>query len=142
MSAQTPVRNTWKVLVTAEETGGRVAIVEGCLRHGTAPPRHVHSREDVYVYVLCGRLSFVLGGERYECTAGSGLLLPRGDEHVFTVETSSACALLVITPAGLETCLGELEELERDSADGHHIERLIALAARFGVAITGPARSP
>lgn len=139
--AETQTGNNWMVLVTGEETGERVAIAEACLGHGTESPRLIHSREDVYIYVLDGRLTIERDGERFDRAAGSGLLLPRGSEHTLTVESPAARLLLAISPAGLERCLGELEELEHAGSSELHVERLVALAARFGVAITGPARA-
>ena len=47
--------NPVSLLVTAEETQGRFALVETVVSRGEQPPMHSHTREDELVYVLPGR---------------------------------------------------------------------------------------
>ena len=58
-----------RVLVDGEATGGRLALLETRERRGAGPPRHVHMREDELVYVLAGRLTVEVGGERRQAVA-------------------------------------------------------------------------
>ena len=133
------------LLVTGEETAGRFAVVETRERRGAEPPRHVHTREDELVYVLEGEVTFYAGGERIACPAGACLLLPRGCEHTFVVESGEARLLVLLLPAGLE---GYYRELSRPGEQGGEpaqdgrldVERLVTVAARYGVEITGPPR--
>ena len=132
-----------RVLVGGEATGGRLALVETRERRGAGPPRHVHMREDELVYVLAGRLTVELGGAARDCPAGTCLLLPRGGEHTYRVESAEARLLIVLLPAGLEGCYRELGQLTvgPDGAPGagsDWVERLVSTAARYGVEITGP----
>lgn len=129
----------WKVLVPGEHTNGRFALLETHRHQGKEPPRHVHSREDELVYVLDGLLRFDLEGERFDGPAGSLTLLPRGREHAFTLVTPEARLLVLLSPAGLERCLEDLTEPDVSGTEQQLGERLIATAARYGVAITGPA---
>jgi hypothetical protein len=64
-------------------------------------------------------------------------VLPRGIEHYYVVESDPARLLVVVTPAGLERCLEEVRSTGRMT-----VERLITIAARYGVTITGPAPEP
>ncbi len=126
----------WAVLVPGDLTEGRFAIVETRARRGSEPPRHVHSREDELIYVLEGRVTFDRDGERLDGPAGTWVFLPRGCEHTYAVESAAVRLLVILSPAGLETCRCEPE------ADQPGVERLVAIAARYGVAITSPGWPP
>ena len=122
-------------LVRGEATGGRLAVVELLELQGHEPPRHLHANEDEVVCVLEGSLTVCVGEDVHRATAGACLLLPRGTEHGYALETGSARLLVVLIPAGLEGFFGEADAAPSSAG----VERLIAVAARYGVAITGPA---
>lgn len=134
------VTGTWTVLIAGEQTGGRFAVIEARERRCAAPPHHVHSREDEFIVVLEGQLTVDLNGERIECSPGTWVFLPRGSDHTFSVQSPEARLLVVLSPAGLECCLGELVRAAQSEAEPHRIERLVSVAARYGVTITGPGR--
>ena len=122
-----------RTLVAGSATGNRLALLEIKGSAGRGIVRHVHELEDEVVYVLEGELTFFIGEEVHCAQPGSCLILPRGIEHSYVVESGSARLLVAVTPAGLE---GLLEEVTRiDRAD---VERLITVAARYGITITGP----
>ena len=137
-----PAGSQWTVLVAGEQTEGRFAVVEIRQRPGAASPRHMHSREDELIYVLEGRVTFDRDGERLDGPSGTWLFLPRGSEHTFAVESAEARLLVMLAPAGLERCLGESGQPDDPVAEQQGIERLVATAARYGVAITGPGSQP
>ena len=122
-------------LVRGDATGGRLAVVELHEVRGHEPPRHLHADEDELVYVLEGELTVCVGEEVHRAPAGTCLFLPRGTDHGYAVESATARLLVVLAPAGPEGFVGEATA----SADADGVERLIATAARYGVAITGPA---
>ena len=125
-------------LVHGAETDGRLALVALDEVQGHEPPRHLHADEDEVVYVLGGALTFWVGGEARRVGAGACLLLPRGTEHGYAVETGTARLLIVLAPAGCEgfvTAVGP-------PTDEAGLEHLIATAARHGIAITGPPPTP
>jgi len=124
------------ILVDGEETGGRFALVETVEVWGGGLPRHRHHWEDEALYVLEGELAVCLGDERIAASAGTVVLLPRGVEHAVAAVTQEARALAVFTPAGFEGFYRELGEAAPD------LERLVAMAARFGCEITGRAPVP
>jgi len=136
--------NQWTVLIAGEQTDGRFAVVEARVRQGVDIPRHIHSREDELILVLEGRVIFDRDGEWLDGPAGTWLSLPRGCEHTFAVESLEARLLVVLSPAGLEHCqwVCEVDASDDATADQQRVERLVANAARYGVAITGPARPP
>jgi quercetin dioxygenase-like cupin family protein len=128
----------WKttVLVGGEESEGRLAVIECEGVRGDALPLHVHDNEDEVLCVLEGELTVLLGGEELSAPANAAVVLPRGVEHSFVVESERARVLIVFSPAG---CEGLLEEMGRAAGgEGHEIERLVGVAARYGVDFTGP----
>lgn len=125
-----------RLLVSGQESLGRVAVIEMNASHGSGGPLHVHSREDELVYVLEGSVTFYRDGERIDAEAGSVQFLPCGSEHTFSVESSEARLLVLVFPAGLEAALTE------QPTGPPSFEHLVATAALAGVSITGPARQP
>ena len=123
------------IRMRGEATGGRLAVVELHEVKGHEPPRHLHANEDEVVYVLEGALTVCVGADTQRAIAGTCLFLPRGTEHGYALESGSARLLVVLAPAGLE---GFFEEADASPSKAG-VERLIAVAARYGVAITGPA---
>ena len=132
-SGRNPARVT--VLVAGEATGGRLVLLATRETTGSEPPRHLHDHEDEIVYVLAGTLTFWVGDEARRVAAGDCLLLPRGIEHGYAVESGEARLLVVLAPAGLAGYL-DLAAAGNGEAD---VERLVTAAARHGIAITGPA---
>lgn len=123
------------VLVTGEATGGRLVLLTTRETSGHEPPRHLHDHEDEVVYVLEGSLTFWIGAETRRVATGDCLLLPRGIEHGYAVESREARLLVVLSPTGLDGFLGLLET----SHGRANVEQLVTTAARHGIAITGPA---
>jgi quercetin dioxygenase-like cupin family protein len=128
---------TARVLVTGQETGGQLAMIETRLEKGASQPMHVHQDEDVIVYVLAGEVAFYLDGDRHTCREGGCLVLPIGREHSFIVESVEARLLVILMPGGLERLYDELRGPDSSTVAG--VERLVTAAARHGVSITGPA---
>lgn len=124
-------------LVDGAQTGGRVALVEFRVGSGQEPPLHMHRWEDEIIYMLEGEVTFYIGGEPCEVPAGTCLLLPRGVEHCYRVESGEVRLLVVVAPAGIEGLYAELDGLEAGGRTD--LERLVTVAARYGVTIIGPA---
>ena len=133
-----------RVVVSGDETGGRFALVETLARRGAEPPLHLHTREDELVYVLAGCVAFCRGDRDLRCGPGDGVLLPRGCEHTYRVESGEAWLLVLLAPAGLEGLYLELAVPSDGSRGPGAVDRrqdfewLVTVAARYGVAITGP----
>jgi quercetin dioxygenase-like cupin family protein len=127
---------TIRMLVSGAETSGRIALIEILARRSAASPRHLHHWEDEFVYVLEGEVAFHLDGQRLLRPAGTGLFLPVGREHAYAVVSEEARLLVVMAPAGLEGCLVDLTGTAGDGSPA--VERLVTLAARYGIEITGP----
>ncbi|MDQ4099332.1 MAG: cupin domain-containing protein [Chloroflexota bacterium] len=128
------ISNPVDLLLGGHDTEGRVALVFSIERSGCEPPLHRHRNEDEIVYVLAGELTFYVNGERRRVLTGECLLLRRGVEHGYRVESEEACLLTVVMPSGLESYFLELDK----DAGTVDIERLVTVAARYGIEITGP----
>lgn len=133
------VRRPARIVMAGEISGGKFTIVETDAAYGADPPCHIHAHEDEVVYVLAGRALVQVGEQFNTVGIGECFFLPRGCEHAILAESSEVGLLLITLPGGIE---GYYRELDRASeAEAENVERLIAIAARYGLTITGPAMS-
>lgn len=126
------------LLATGTETGGNFALIETRAVKGAGALRHIHKREDELVYLLEGRMLFERGGVRIALGAGECLFLPRAVEHSYRVESDEARLLTTVSPAGIEGYVREMDESQGSAARFQDIERIVVIAARYGISITGP----
>jgi quercetin dioxygenase-like cupin family protein len=131
-----------------ETTDGSVAVIEHLAPEGFASPLHVHRREDEWFYVTEGRLTFWVGGQVIDAPAGSFVYGPRDVPHTFSVTSPVARFLLVTEPAGFEGFMRSLSEPARAltvpaaTSPQPEPERMIAVAAEYGIEILGPPGIP
>jgi mannose-6-phosphate isomerase-like protein (cupin superfamily) len=137
------------IKASTETTGGRVAVIEHLAPLGAGSPLHVHHREDEWFYVIEGELTFWIGGRLTEAPAGSFVYGPRGIPHTFTVTSpEGARFLLVAEPAGFERFMRTLAEpaasltLPPAMGEPPDTERMMAVAAEYGIEILGPPGIP
>lgn len=123
-----------RYLLTGEQTGGTLAIVELTDVAGSGVPPHIHTREDETFHVLEGEVEFTIGTTRRLARAGDVLFGARGVAHGFKALTPVRL-LTVITPAGIEQLLRELARL---SSRGSDTVAAGALAAAYGVTYVAP----
>ncbi len=132
------------VKATGEQTGRACGLIEHLLPPGAASPYHVHRNEDEAYYVVEGEMTFYVGEERIKAGAGAWVYGPRGVPHGFEAEgTEPARMLLFNTPAGFEGFPVEAgepaEELTLPPAGPPpDLERLVRIAATYGIEILGP----
>lgn len=124
-----------RILMSGTQTGGRFALIQMVVRREHEPPSHLHMREDEVIYVVDGTIVVVVDGARREYRPGESVYLPRGVEHAYCLRSEEARLLVLALPAGIE---GFYREMDASLDDDRHVERLIALAARYGIEITGP----
>ena len=89
------------IKVPGESTDGRFALIEFLFPRHASPPLHTHPLDESYV-VLDGRLTIRAGDQRFELEAGGAAVIPIGVPHTFRVDSETARALVLSTPAGLE----------------------------------------
>ncbi len=136
------------IKASTETTEGRVAVIEHLAPQGSGSPLHVHRNEDEWFYVTEGELTFWVGGEVIDAPAGSFVYGPRGIPHTFTVTSPKARFLLVVEPAGFEGFMRALAEpaqtrtLPPATIRPPDSERMMAIAAEYGIEIVGPPGIP
>jgi len=133
------------VKVGGRQSGGSVCVVVQDCPQGFGAPLHVHSREDEWFYVLEGEMTFYVADEVIAARAGSFVYGPSGLPHTFSVDSpGGARFLLVAEPAGFEDFVAELGEPATApmrppaSVELPSPERLVAVAAEYGIEILGP----
>ncbi len=135
------------IKAAGEQTGGRYALVEILAPDGYEGVLHVHHYEDEGFYILEGEMTFYVGEETIKAQPGSFLFGPRDVPHAFRVDSGPAKLLFVFSPAGLEGFIRESGEPARSLTippqpeappDEAEMERLMAIAARYGGEILGP----
>lgn len=94
------------IKASAVSTGGSLTLIESTLT--SAPPRHVHDREDESFYVLDGSLTAYCGADVLPAGKGSFVFLPRGVPHHFTIDSGRVTVLLIATPGGIEDYFREI----------------------------------
>jgi mannose-6-phosphate isomerase-like protein (cupin superfamily) len=92
-----------RVLVHAEQSDGRVGVVENSLPVGFAgPPLHHHAFDEAF-YVLEGALTVRVNEEIVELGAGQLAFAPGGVAHTLAnLSDAPARYLLICTPGGFE----------------------------------------
>jgi quercetin dioxygenase-like cupin family protein len=101
------------IKASAEDTGGRFALIESVFAPGfRGPPPHVHREMSDCFYVIDGTLTFLVDGDRVEAGPGTFVAVPPGVVHTFSNDgTAPARVLNLFSPAGLEAYLRELAAL-------------------------------
>lgn len=130
------------VKATGESTGGTLSLIEALVAPETAPPLHVHHRDDEMFYILDGSFLFRCGDELFQAGPGSFVFLPRGIPHSLkNVGQTVAKVLTLSTPAGLHQYFVDagtpaLEDgLRPQPVDAKLLD---ALAGQYGMEILGP----
>lgn len=124
----------------SKDTGGAYALWEVAAPPlAGGPPAHIHEREDEAFYILEGELSFQIGERTAIASAGTFVFAPRGIVHKFSNPSSKPVkALVIASPAGFEKALEEMAQIAPRGDQPPDVQKLIAIADRFGVKIVGP----
>ena len=119
-----------EVLLSSEESGGKVAVALQTTAPGGGPPPHKHSREDETFTVLEGEYEFLSDGSWSRVLAGQTVFAPRDHVHTYRNPGSGAAKILVhITPGGFEKFLERLSAFSVPQ----DLPKIIALGEEFGV---------
>lgn len=127
----------YKTILSPEQTGGAMSIVDSWSPAGSGPPRHVHANEDETFVILMGTCKFWMEGEEFLAGAGETVFIPRGKEHTFKVTGDESCRhLVILTPGGFEGFFADMAAGQcRIPEDMPVIEDS---AKRHNMAFTGP----
>ena len=79
----TATGNSLRILISAEETGGTMSMVETLVKPGSGPTYHSHAREDETFYVVFGTAEVWIDREIFRCEAGDRVFGPRNVFHTY-----------------------------------------------------------
>jgi mannose-6-phosphate isomerase-like protein (cupin superfamily) len=131
------------IKLAAAEAEERFALVEALAFQSTEPPLHIHRREDEAWYILNGKMTFYVGDQSLEATAGCFVFAPRGIPHTFTVDVEPTRVLVFASPAGFEHFALELGRPATTDNRPPDLavptpEVLGPVAERYGIEVVGP----
>jgi quercetin dioxygenase-like cupin family protein len=94
--------DTYTILLTAEDTAGRYALIDMHVPSGGGPPPHRHDFEEMFT-VLEGEIEVTFRGEKSVARAGETVNIPANAPHMFTNASDRPARLLCMcSPAGQE----------------------------------------
>ena len=91
-----------EVKATAEQTGGRLSLLEITEPPNMDGPLHVHHRDDEGFYILEGSATIEVGDETFEVGPGDFAFGPHGVPHRYSTGPEGCRLLFVMTPGGFE----------------------------------------
>ena len=91
-----------KVIASADETDGRLSVLEVSGGRATMPPLHVHRTDDEVFHVIEGELTAYVGDAVVHLGSGDTGFAPRDVPHTYRVESDGARWLTVGAPGGLD----------------------------------------
>ena len=127
----------YKAILTPEQTGGAMSIVDSWSPAASGPPRHIHQNEDETFVILTGACRFWLEGDEFTAGAGESVFIPRGKEHTFKVTDDGPCRhLLILTPGGFEGFFADMAAGQFSIPDD--MPAIEESAGRHNLSFTGP----
>jgi quercetin dioxygenase-like cupin family protein len=101
-------------LVTGAESGGSYFTLIADVAPHDGPPPHVHHMEEEQFYVLEGELTFSVGDQTFQVSAGDFVHIPRETVHSFKNGPTPSRLLATFSPAGIEGFFREVGEPVKD----------------------------
>jgi quercetin dioxygenase-like cupin family protein len=129
-------------LVEGTQTEGAFCMIYCHFRKGGEPPAHYHQWEDETFYILEGIIDFQIGNQHITANAGDLAFAPKSVAHHFQLRTDTAKAIMLISPAGIETFFREfgmpaqsldLPPLPEGRPPAVFIEKMLARAEELGI---------
>ncbi len=126
--------DSYRFLVTGEESGGAYFAMEAFVPPGGGPPPHIHRNEDETFYIVEGESEFRLGDQTITAGVGDFVSVPRGTVHCFhNAGTTDTRMILTFTPAGIEKFFEETLERALDPSQPPP-DNIDEVAARYAAA--------
>ncbi len=134
--------HTFSFLLDASQTGGAFSLLYCYFRKGGEPTAHCHRNEDETFCILEGEILFHIGDRRFIAKAGELAYGPKDVPHQFKLVTETAKALLLITPAGVETFFKEfsvpaqsleLPAVSEGQIPAHFFDHMMKRAEALGI---------
>lgn len=94
--------DTYTILVTGQDTGGRYCLIDMHVPQCGGPPAHRHDFEEMFT-LLEGEIEFSFRGETITTRAGTTVNIPANAPHSFKNTSGQAARMLCLcAPAGQE----------------------------------------
>lgn len=94
--------DTYTILMTGADTGGRYGLIDMHVPPGGGPPLHRHDFEEMF-HVLDGEVEFTFRGQRVTARAGETVNIPARAPHRFhNASDRDTRMLTMVSPPGLE----------------------------------------
>ncbi|GAB3770893.1 hypothetical protein GCM10028818_09050 [Spirosoma horti] len=141
------VGDTYRILISGEDTGGAFATIDMLIPPGGGPGPHAHAAFNESFYVIEGEIEVKSEFGKYTATKGSFITIPEGGVvHGFKNTSGQVAHLLcTVVPAGLETFFEEIGQpvaagqfLPVPHFDEATIKQLQAIAAKYGQQVFPP----
>lgn len=102
------VGDTYTIIVSGEDTGGRFCVIDMHVPPGGGPGPHRHNFEETFV-LLEGEMEVTFRGAKSTVRAGSTINIPSNAPHQFHNSSSSPVRMICIcSPAGIDRFFQEL----------------------------------
>lgn len=142
------VGDTYTILVSGDETGGRYCLIDMLVPDGGGPPPHRHDFEEMFT-LLEGEIEFTFRGQSQVVKAGSTLNIPANAPHMFRNTSGKPARLLCMcAPAGQEEFFMEVgapvasrmtpaPKLGKEEQEAF-VKKAVALAPRYRTELLRP----
>jgi len=131
--------NTYRMLVTGEQTNGEFAVMEFLIPPGGGPGPHAHANFQESFYVSEGEVEVRSEAGTYIAKKGSFVTIPKGGiVHQFKNKTDQTAQMIcLVVPSGLEAFFIEAAHLPAPT-DADSIKTIQALAKKYGQEVFPP----
>lgn len=132
-----------EILITADDTGGALSVLEITEAPGAEAPLHVHHRDDETFVILEGEVTLEVGGATIAARPGDVVFGPRRVPHRYAVGPDGCRMLFVMTPGGFEGLVREMSvpagarTLPPPADEEPDWEMVAAVAAAHGCELLG-----
>jgi len=122
----------FKIRVSSAQTMGAYSVIEIVADPGNGVPMHIHSKEEEHFIVVEGTLDIANGNRRWDALAGTSVTVRRGVPHAWSNPSDTPLRMLVVFSPG------QIDGLFRATAGVDDVDRITAIAARYGTKLVGP----
>lgn len=135
------VGDTYRILISGEETKGAYAVIDMLVPPGGGPGPHAHKDMQEMFYMVEGEIHFKMEGGSYTATQGAFVNIPLGGAvHSFKNTSDSIAHLLcTVVPAGLDRFFREIGEsveagklFSPSTPTAEELNKLKSVAEKYG----------
>ncbi len=142
------VGDTYTILVSGDETGGRYCLIDMLVPDGGGPPPHRHDFEEMFT-LLEGEVEFTFRGQSQVAKVGTTVNIPSNAPHAFRNKSGKPARLLCLcAPAGQEEFFMEVgapvasrtapaPKLSKEEQEAF-VNKALTLAPKYRTELLGP----